>query len=424
MNLIDICKKILLSIQAFIQSDECLQNYRSGNHFTRKRLLSLEKVVLYLLFSSKASMYQNIASIVDELGENIFPEVTKQAISKARQGIKPSLFKNLFELVTKMYYTSSSNRKTWHNYNIYAVDGTRIQLPNSESNFDEFGLNCGHQNPNRKWSLALGSAIYDVMNDFIIDASINHYAESERTAARLHLRTIKSLNITKNSIVIFDRGYYSEDFYRYCLEHNQLCLFRIKEGLKLAKNCTGDTMLKLKSKYYDSEVEIRVLEIDLGNGTTEFLATNIYDTSLTRQDFKELYFLRWPIEQKYLELKDKINLEDFNGATSISIQQEFYINLLISNISAMIKASADEVIETETKNSSRKTKYQANRTFIIGRVRKYLGKIVFGLVDISIVDKIFERACKNRSQVQPNRKYKRPRIERKRTKFRNRKPTI
>ena len=68
-----------------------------------------------------------------------FLVVTKQAISKARQFIHPSLFKELFYLSVDHFYSSIPERKTWHGYHLFAVDGSRIELPNSKSNFEYFG---------------------------------------------------------------------------------------------------------------------------------------------------------------------------------------------------------------------------------------------------------------------------------------------
>ena len=53
----------------------------------------------------------------------------------------------------------------------------------------------------------------------------------------------------------------------------------------------------------------------------------------------------WPVETKYKELKSRLALEEFNGATTTSVFQEFYINLLLSNLSSLIKNEVDEEIE-------------------------------------------------------------------------------
>lgn len=72
----------------------------------------------------------------------------------------------------------------------------------------------------------LGSIVYDVLDDYIVHASLQRYLASERSAALEHLHNLEDLNIYQNSVIIFDHGYYSEDMFRYCVEHQHLCLMR------------------------------------------------------------------------------------------------------------------------------------------------------------------------------------------------------
>jgi len=60
-------------------------------------------------------------------------------------------------------------------------------------------------------------------------------------------------------------------------------------------------------------------------------------------------------------------MEEFTGATTVSIIQEFFINMLLSNLSALIKGSVDEEIE-ETANPANAYRYQANRSFTFLRL--------------------------------------------------------
>ena len=93
MNRIDICKNIIQSIKDYITTPEKLEPHRAKNHFVRKRKLSLFQVIMYLLYTSKASMFQNLSRIRENLGCLDFPDISKQALSKARQFINPALFK-------------------------------------------------------------------------------------------------------------------------------------------------------------------------------------------------------------------------------------------------------------------------------------------------------------------------------------------
>lgn len=94
----------------------------------------------------------------------------------------------------------------------------------------------------RKFSSGLASIVYDVLDDYIVHASLHKYLGSERAAAREHLKTLEDSNIYKNSVIVFDRGYYSEDMFRYCVSNGYLCLMRLREKFKMVRSCHGDTV--------------------------------------------------------------------------------------------------------------------------------------------------------------------------------------
>ena len=124
--------------------------------------------------------------------------------------------------------------------------------------------------------------------------------------------------------------------------------------------------------------------------------------------FKELYFLRWPIETKYNELKYPLVIEEFVGATKISVIQEFFITLLLSNLCSLIKNEADKKI-AETTDESNKYEYQANRSFIIGSLEINLPKILCNVFELSKIEKIYIEATRCKSQVIPGRSFPRRR---------------
>ena len=183
-------------------------------------------------------------------------------------------------------------------------------------------------------------------------------------------------------------------------------------------------VLEGDAKEKTSDIPVRVIAVKLDTGETEYLATNIFDKNITSDMFRELYFKRWPVESKYHELKSTCLLEEFSGATANSIIQEFYITLLISNLSALIKEDADEEIAVKSR-STNKHRYQSNRTFIIGRIRILLLRIISGTEDISILVTILEDACLTRSQILHGRKFKCDlKKQKKRSHFRNRKQSF
>ena len=408
MNRIDICKNIIQSIKEYITTPEKLEPHRAKNHFVRKRKLSLFQVIMYLLYTSKASMFQNLSRIREDLGNLDFPDISKQALSKARQFINPALFKELYYLSVDLFYKQLPSRKLWNGYHLFAIDGSKIELPNSKSNFEFFGEMFGYPDPNRRFTMGLGSIVYDVLDDYIVHASFQRYLASERSAALEHLHNLEDLNIYQNSVVIFDRGYYSEDMFRYCVEHQHLCLMRLKQNYNIAKKCSGDiiTVLPGNEKDRTEDTKIRVIEVILNDGTKEYLATNLFDSHISQQMFRELYFYRWPVETKYKELKSRLAIEEFSGATTTSVLQEFYINVLLSNRSSLIKNQVDEEIQITAK-STNKYRYQANRAFIIGRIKTIVPKILCNLFDLSVIDRLYKESLRCRSQIMPERTFRR-----------------
>lgn len=119
--------------------------------------------------------------------------LSKQALSKARQFINPSLFKELYYLSVDLFYKQIPSRKLWNGYHLFAVDGSRIELPNSQSTFDFFGEMSSFPDPDRCYTMALASIIYDVLDDYIVHASIHKFLSSERKSkGRSHFRNKKA----------------------------------------------------------------------------------------------------------------------------------------------------------------------------------------------------------------------------------------
>ena len=76
MHYKSICNAILNRIRAAIKSDSFLNQFKEPKRFTRKRLVSMYQVIVYLFYSNKASMYQNLSGIKDDLGNIHFPDIS------------------------------------------------------------------------------------------------------------------------------------------------------------------------------------------------------------------------------------------------------------------------------------------------------------------------------------------------------------
>jgi len=124
--------------------------------------------------------------------------------------------------------------------------------------------------------------------------------------------------------------------------------------------------------YKGNITKMRVLKFELESGITKTLITNIFDESFSVSDFKKLYFKRWGIEVKYNEIKNKLQIENFTGKTVISIEQDFYATIYLSNMVSLAKKDANEAIEEKYKNKSLKYEYKVNTNVLIGKLKDYL----------------------------------------------------
>ena len=179
-------------------------------------------------------------------------------------------------------------------------------------------------------------------------------------------------------------------------------------SINIAKKCSGDiiTVLPGNTKDGTEDIKIRVIEVILDDGTKEYLTTNLFNSHISQQMFRKLYFYRWPVETKYKESKSRLTIEEFSDATTTSVLQEFYINVLFSNLSSLIRNQVDEKIQIIAK-STNKYRYQANRAFIIERINTIFPKILCNLFDLSAIDRFYKDSLRCKSQTMPERTFRR-----------------
>lgn len=401
MKNINLLSNILKRTNSLIQSDEYKDAYSIGNSFTRKRKLSFANTVYFICSGLRKSISTEINNFIEEHPYLDFPDISKQAFSKARQKISVEAFKELCRVFIDSFYDLNTDLKKWNGYNILAIDGTTLQVPDTAENIEYFGASTNQSKT--RTALASASALYDVLNDIIMDAVILPYKTSEREMAKQHINFLNKKKLLTKSIVIFDRGYPSYDMFNFLEESGLFFLIRLASSFKeIQKINSNDSIVEYKFGTYLKKV--RVIKVELPDGSIEVLLTNIFDQTITISLFKELYFLRWGVECKYKELKSSIEIEEFSGTKPIAIEQDFYVSIYLSMVTSLIKNDADAAIVNENQNKSLKSEYQANRNFILSQVfRKIIIMLVKPALGKRILRNLIEKAKKIRSQIRPNR---------------------
>lgn len=396
---------VMRKTRQMICSERFIHKHRIGNGFTRNRKLSFPQLIYFILASGKKSIGVNWSDISHDFPSLNLPSVSKQAISKARQKVSSDACLELCQLFSKIFYKYDDAFSLWNGYHIYAVDGSTIQIPPSEENINFWGSNPNQYGKDEP--LASVSLLYDVMNDLVIDSYIGKYRLNERDAAERHLDFFTGLHLPGKHIFLFDRGYPSYDLFSKLMTRQLFFLMRLPSSFKnLINKEKEDILVQYQPKGRKLPLRLRCIHVQLPDGSMEYLVTNITDTAFTVNTFRELYFLRWGIEGRYKEIKVSFQLEAFSGYKPEIIKQDFYSTVFLSNLSALIKNMADTRLKSNVQN---KHKYQVNRNFIIGKIKRNIISFLIRKRDTvsSIISAIIEEAVRNRSLIRPGRQYPR-----------------
>lgn len=347
----------------------------SPRFFTRIRKLPFYRLLFFLLRSGKGASQGELDSFFRELsGDQL--HCSQQALSKQRSHFDESPFKKAFTAVRDLdYHFLDENNllKTKYGMKIVAIDGSDTELPNMPEPRQEFGT-TGRKSasPTARESLAL-----DVLNDRILDAVLSPFSTGERDLALQHIDSISQLTSLSDTLFIMDRGYPSLSLFLQLKSSGARFLMRVKskfnrhiDGMGLGKH-----FITLWGDSPEDYIVVLVVKLLLPGGEIETLITNFFHKSI--DVYKELYFLRWPVETKYDLVKNKLELTNFTGYSSNIIRQDFWITMLLAYLTAVMKTAADEVVSAWRDQSSNKHEYQTNTNNLIRAIKERVRDLLF-----------------------------------------------
>lgn len=367
-------------------------------------------LIKLLLRNSKKTISASLDEFFTELrhlsGASISDTVkcSQQAFSKARSGIDHSIFKECFERV--LDFLCSRDSLDFHSRfmgvwgrQIIAVDGSKIPLPNRKTLLDKYGsIGRGSSSPT-----AIASVAFDVLNHRILDAQLEPMSIGERTLAIRHMQNIKSKARTNllYTIFVFDRGYASKNLFSFIEDSlHARYLFRLRSKFNtdidalpapMDRNGISDHIFFLDGR------KVRILKFYLPSGTLETLITNDFDFAKGR--FRQCYFLRWPVEENYKLVKEKIGLTNFRGYSENSVLQEFWISVLLANLALAIKRETDGIIDRTINQKRNQNKYMTNMNELVGCLSRHIGEYMDADTDTEkcgIIRCIFDFAISHR----------------------------
>jgi Transposase DDE domain len=360
----------------------------------------------------KESLDFNLLTILPQISDKL---VKASAFSTARYKIKASFFIDLNQLI--LNHIVNHKPKLWKGLKLIAGDGTTVALPASPCIKAHFGVNTVSKADINK-CLANSCMLYDVLSNLVMDADIQPYTEGEVTM--MH----KMINRTSldNSIVLLDRGFGNFAIFKrlvnkkvdFCIRLST-CTSRFAKEVLL--NSSSDFITdwepgnsaKKTCQFYGldtNSIKVRVTKVTLKTGEIEILVSSLLDQkAITQDDIKELYGLRWGIEEGLKKLKPKMKLESFGCRKQQGIYQEFYAHIIMMNIVSLIAENAEEKIEEIIKK--RKIKYKYNWQTAYKLIKLKFVDIFFKGKFLNTLQWLIEKISQSLIAIKPNRNFKR-----------------
>jgi len=389
---------------------EQLQDYtfmcdsrNSISSFSRKGKIGFKNTMMLILNFLNKPLQQELNDFFKLIGCEK-STVTQQAFSQARQKIKAEAFVYFFQ-VSAQKMSSADDLTLFNGFRISAIDGSSIALENTQELHSYFGVSGNGGNA----VTARASILYDSLNDIIIDAKITPYSCGERELAKQHIDALCALE-RHNDLILFDRGYPSADLIAYLKSRKVHFLMRVPRSFNHEINAISETFGKVNILHNDKKYAVNVVKFPLPSGETETLITDIADENMTIEEWKKLYFMRWPVETKFDQLKNKLQLENFSGKTVLAVQQDFYASMFLLNLAAAFKYVSDVKIKDQNKTADNKLEYQTNVNQMVGVLKDDL-IMIFMQRNAAKRDRMFKKLVaqisSNKSSIRPGRQFPR-----------------
>jgi len=347
-----------------INSHDFLDSARKRpQDFTRNRKMPFNQLVLFMLNMIKGSIQTCLDAFFEKVGKED-THMAQQSFSEARDKIKWQAFRELFRIIVNLVYTGYYEK--WHGYRLSAIDGSKIQMPDDIKLKEYFGT-VGRGDIA---TTAQGSALYDVLNNILIDTQIEPITTDERTLAMQHIEELCRLPSFDKECILFDRGYASFELIEIMKDRKISFVMRIRRKFNLTIDQLeiGDhTVILQKDGHKD--IVVRAVKFALSSGEAETLITDITDKRMGITSFKALYFRRWPIETKYDEIKNKLAVENFSGRTINAVKQDFFITMYMSNVAAVACWEAQSDVDEVRELKDNKYNYHVNVSHAIGTLK-------------------------------------------------------
>jgi len=426
-------KKRNKELQEFVNAKETREKARlSGekyqNTFSRERKIPLPDL-LRLTFNKqgKTTSFEIRDYEINKKGGHAV-NYTDEAYLKQRRILNPDVFKEANYVYLNSFYNEDKSIIRTKGYILSAIDGSKEEVPNTPENRAHFGYQKTQNE--RQPARAMFSSIYDVNNKFYIDVTIDKYTSSEIELAKENIKAALKIIGTEKLLIIFDRGYPSLEFFFWLEKHHIKFIMRLKAKdykIEKSKMISDDEQVEIihtysrehiiRKKYpeiYDEwmalgKTTVRFTKVDFNKEKDNYLVSNLSKDEFNNTELKEIYYLRWGIEESYNSIKNKLKIESYTGNLPVFVYQDIYAQTVVYNqIQDLLRLSNQELSKLN-RGKKLKNEVKVNENKAIGLFKEQFIRIMINGDDEGDYERLIKEMARYASVIRKNRPSK-PRI--------------
>jgi hypothetical protein len=340
----------------------------------RKRIINTQLIILFIFRLVFSKNKQGYGPTLVELWEQCrvmdipLPQakpVAASAFSNARQKLDEGVFKTINTQIIATY-EEGSQQQLWKGHRVFAVDGSKVNLPSQVLN-KPYKLPSDHARDPQGLLSCLYNLKSKVPYDFELSENWN-----ERKLALGHLKTL-----SKRDVVVYDRGYLS-----YLMLHAHHirdvdAVFRVSARTFTVTEAFWEgeetdaivTIEAPRGKFFSmrkDNPDIDIIPIKLRlvkytfDDTTYVLGTTLLDSEVySINELSDLYHARWGVEELYKISKGLIEVIDFHGQSDRGIKQALYAHFVLITLNRILACHTEDGLNENIK-SSQEAEFKVN----------------------------------------------------------------
>ena len=325
----------------------------------RKRVINSMLLILLIFRLVCSKNAQSYGTTIDELWDSCdrlglpLPQngsIAASSFCTARMKLDETVFKKINQKIISIYAQHyQSDTYKWLGHRLFAVDGSKINLPRTLLSRD-----YKIQSKNANYPQGLVSCLYQVKSQMPYDFDLVSH-KNERLCAQGHLKTLE-----KDDVVIYDRGYFSYIMLHQHFESKIQAVFRLQTNSLIVIDDffnssdtdtivtilpSSNTQREIKRKHPKLEVvplQMRLIKYQIGD-KVYCLGTTLTDQTKYNnlQDFIDVYHERWGVEELYKVSKQIFNIEDFHAKSERGVKQEIFAHFALITMNRIFTNKTD-----------------------------------------------------------------------------------